>query len=359
VLQFGPRPWPKPSSNRMKYKNVVVPRTGPPDVLKIIEHDLRPPTAGEARIKILAAAVCRPDVTVRAGESLYSGTPLAQKVPFVPGYAIIGVVDAIGEDVTGVAVGERVGALTATGGYTEYLYWRSDRLIPVPGSVDPAEAVTLILNYIVAYQTLHRSAKIRAGDKVLIIGASGGIGTALLQLGQLADLTVYGIASKSKHGVLAEYGATPIDYRTQDFVEVIRRAEPDGLDVVIDGMMRLDYIKGSLSLLRRGGRMVSFGEPAGLGALFRILGTFIVVNLLPNGKSFKLYGTSSYFLFDKRPYLEDWATLFKLLEEDKIKPVIMRKFPILEAAKANELLESGQVIGNLVLVSPELLSATE
>ena len=100
---------------------------------------------------------------------------------------------------------------------------------------------------------------------------------------------------------------------------------------------------------------MSYGEPAGLGALFRILGTLVAVNLLPNGESFKLYGTSSYFLFDRRPYLEDWATLFKLLGEGEIKPIIAAKFPILEAAKANELLESGQVTGNVVLLSPEIL----
>jgi NADPH:quinone reductase-like Zn-dependent oxidoreductase len=296
---------------------------------------------------------------VRTGEALYTDTPLGHKIPFVPGYAIIGDVDAVGLGVTEVAVGDRVGAMTVVGGYTEYLYWRSDRLIPVPTTVDSAEAVTLLLNYIVAYQSLHRSARVKAGDKILIIGASGGIGTALLQLGQLANLTMYGIASKGKHSILTEYGATPIDYHTQHFVEVIRQTEPEGLDVVIDGMMRLDYIKGGLSLLRRGGRLVSYGEPAGLRALLRILVTLITVNLLPNGKSFKLYGTSSYFLFDKRPYLEDWATLFKLLEERKIEPIIMQKFSILEAAQANELLESGQVTGNLVLVAPELLQKKE
>jgi NADPH:quinone reductase-like Zn-dependent oxidoreductase len=110
-----------------------------------------------------------------------------------------------------------------------------------------------------------------------------------------------------------------------------------------------------LSLLRRGGALVSYGEPAGLPALLPILGTFIMINLLPNGKSFKLYGTSFYFIGDKRSFLEDWAVLFGLLEEGKIKPVIAKKFPILEAAQANALLESGQVIGNIVLLAPELL----
>jgi NADPH:quinone reductase-like Zn-dependent oxidoreductase len=339
----------------MKYKSVIVTRTGGPEVLQVIENNLRQPSKGEARIKILAASLCRPDITARRGEALYSGTPLGQKVPFVPGYAIIGCVDAVGEGVTEVGIGDRVGALTVVGGYSEYLYWQSDRLIPVPVTLDPAEAVPLILNYIVAYQALHRSAMVKAGEKVLIIGATGGIGTALLQLGKLAGLKMYGVASKSKHSILTEYGVTAIDYHTQDFVEVIRQAEPDGIDVVLDGMMRLDTIQRSLTLLRRGGRLVRFGEPAGFLTLFRILGTLLVTNLLPNGKSFKLYGTSFYFIGDEQPFLEDWALLFRLLKEGMIKPVIEMKFPILEAAQANTLLESGSVTGNLVLVAPELL----
>ena len=339
----------------MKYKSVIATRNGGPEVLQVIENELRPPKAGEVRIRVLTAAVSRPDITVRAGKALYSGTPLGQKVPFVPGYAVIGVVDALGEGVSEVSVGERVGALTVVGGYSEVLYWKSKRLIPVPPALEPVEAVTLILNYIVAYQALHRSAKVKAGDKVLLIGASGGIGTALLQLGKLAGLKMYGVASRSKHALLAEYGAVPIDYHTQDFVDVVRQAEPDGLQAVISGMTHMDYVRRGLELLRQEGTLVSFGEPDSFSTLFRILGTMLKVNLLPNGKTVKLYGTSTYFIGDKRPYLEDWAALFKLLEEGQIRPVIEKKFPILEAAQANALLESGQVTGNLVLVTPELL----
>lgn len=335
----------------MKYKSIAVMQIGSPEVLQIVENELRPPKPGEVRIRTLAAAVSRPDITVRTGKALYSGTPLGQKIPFVPGYAIIGVVDALGEGVTQVTVGDRVGVLTVIGGYSEYLYWKSDRLIPVPPGLDPAEAVTLVLNYVVAYQVLHRSAKIRAGDKVLIIGASGGIGTALLQLGKLANLKMYGVASRSKHAILFEYGAVPIDYHTQDFVEVVRQAEPEGLDAVISGMTRMDYIQGGLELLRQGGTLVSFGEPDSFSTLFRVLGTMLKINLLPKGKRLKLYGTSTYFLGDRKPYMEDWAKLFKLLEEGQISPIIDRKFPLLEAAQANALLESGQVTGNLVLVA--------
>ena len=339
----------------MTYRCVAAVEVGSPHVLRVIEKDLREPTKNEVLIKVLASAVTRPDITVRKGEALYSGTPLGQKFPFVPGYAVIGDVETVGEEVRQAEIGDRVGVLTVTGGYSEYLYWRSDRLIPVPGAVDPAEAVTLILNHIVAYQCLHRAAKVQAGDKILIIGASGGIGTALLQLGKLADLTMYGIASKEKHQVLINSGAVPIDYRTQDYFEVIQDAEPKGLDAVIDGMMRMDYIEGGLSILRKGGVMVSYGEPESIGSLFRVLAKLAKVKLLPNGLSYKLYGTSSYFLFNRQPYLDDWAALFNLLEKRMIEPVIMQKFPILEAALANELLESGEVVGNVVLVAPELL----
>ncbi|RPI21512.1 MAG: oxidoreductase [Chloroflexota bacterium] len=332
----------------MKYKSVTVTKTGGPEFLQVIEHDLRSPSAREARVKILATPVCLPDVEARYGRS-----PFKPAIPFVPGYAIIGVVEAIGEGVTKAAVGDRVAALTTYGGYAEYIFLGEEQLIPVPTTLDPAEAAPLILNYIVAYQTLHRSAKVKAGDKVLIIGASGGIGTAFLQLGQLANLTMYGIASKSKHHILTAYGVTPIDYRTQDFVEVIQKAEPDGLEAVFDGIGG-DYIKRGFSLLRRGGTFVGYANPLCLARTLRFLGQVILLHLLPNGRDAKYYGTGSSRL-NRRPFLEDWATLFKLLEEGKIKPVIEKKFPILEAAQANGLLESGMVNGNLVLLAPELL----
>jgi NADPH:quinone reductase-like Zn-dependent oxidoreductase len=339
----------------MRYKSVIVTKRGGPEALQVVENDLRAPSAGEVRVKVLATPVCGPDVQAR-----YGHTPFAPKIPFVPGYAIVGIVDAAGppkrsagEGVTPVAVGDRVAALTVQGGYAEYIYLGEDDLIPVPEALDPAEAATLILNYIVAYQVMHRSARVKSGDKVLIIGASGGIGTALLQLGKLADLRMYGIASAPKHAILTDYGATPIDYHTQDFVQVIRRAEPDGLDAVFDGMV-WGYLDRGFSLLRRGGTWVQYGNPLSLSGLLRLLGRLILLNLLPNGRSLKLYGTSTSKLGRSR-FLEDWATLFTLLEGGHIQPVIMRTFPLLEAAQANALLESGQVVGNVVLVAPELL----
>lgn len=251
------------------------------------------------------------------------------------------------------AVSDHVAALTAYGGYTEVIYLREKQLIPVPKTVDPIAAAPLILNYIVAYQTMHRVAKVKSGDKVLIVDASGGIGTAILELGKLAGLVMYGVASKAKHEALHDYGAVAIDYHTQEFAEVISQAEPGGLDIIVDGIGG-DYVKRGFLLLKRGGTYVTFANPMKLSKMFRLLGQSLWLNLWPNGRSFKLYGTGQSYVH-KRPFLEDWATLFKLLENGKISPIIMRTFPILEAGQANALLESGQVVGNIVLASPDLL----
>jgi NADPH:quinone reductase-like Zn-dependent oxidoreductase len=343
----------------MKYRSVVVTRRGGPEVLQIVENELREPVAGEARIKVLATGVGRTDINYRYGLS-----PLSPKVPFVPGYEIMGVVDAVGSPkqaagasgAPGFAVGDRVAALTGYGGYTDMIYLGQEHLVRVPAGLDPAEVVVLVLNYVTAYQMLHRVARVRAGDKVLLIGASGGVGTALLQLGRLAGLKMYGTAAPGKHTLLTEAGAIPIDYHSQDFVEVIRRAEPDGLDFVLDGLGG-SYGDRGVSVLRRGGKLVGYAAPNGLGALLQGALKLALVNLLHNGKSATFYGISALYMRDKKPFMEDLPLLFGLLEEGKIKPVITQKFSILEAAKANELLESGKIAGNLVLVAPETGSA--
>jgi NADPH:quinone reductase-like Zn-dependent oxidoreductase len=327
----------------LNYKSILVTKRGGPEALEIVENDLRLPKAGEVRIRVLASAVSLPDVEARYGRS-----PFPPKVPFTPGYAIVGRVDAVGVGVSQAKAGDCVAALTVYGGYSEVVYWPEKKLIPVPAALDPAQVVPLILNYIVAYQTLHRSAKVKTGDKVLIIGASGGIGTAFLQLGWVAGLKMYGVASASKHAILREYGTIPIDYRAQDFVQVIRQIEPDGLDAIFDGMGGY-YLERGFPLLTRGGVWVSYANPRSFSGMLRLLGRVLWLNLLPNGKAVKLYGTGASFLRWK-PFLDDWTALFELLGEGKINPVIAAKFSILEAAKANALLESGQVRGNVVLL---------
>ena len=235
----------------MKYKSIVATRLGGLNALQIIENDLRPPSPGEARIRVLATPVCQDDIAMRIGNR-----PFLAKPPFVPGYAFIGVVEAIGEEVEDVAVGDRVASLTQYGSHSEVIYWNAKELVHVPEPLDPAEAVTLILNYLVAYQILHRVVCAREGDKALLIGASGGVGTAFLQLGKLAGLKMYGLASPSKHPTLTEAGTIPIDYHRQDFVRVIRQSEADGLNYVFNGMGE-EYVERGLKVLRRAAGFLS------------------------------------------------------------------------------------------------------
>jgi NADPH:quinone reductase-like Zn-dependent oxidoreductase len=327
----------------MKYRSVVAKKRGGPEVLKVIENDLRPPNSDQVRIQVLAAPVSLPDVEARQGRS-----PFKLKTPFVPGYAVIGIVDAVGTNTKNVKAGDRVASLTVSGGYSEYCFLSENQLIPVPPAVDPVAAAPLILNYIVAYQTMYRFARIKENDQIVIIGASGGIGTAFLQLGALAELKMYGLASKSKHQVLVDYGATPIDYHTQDFVQVIREAEPQGIEAVFDGIGG-DYIQRSFPLLKRGGTYVGYANPLNFPRMISFLSRVALYHFLPNGRSAKYYGTGSSRL-NRQPFLEDWATLFGLLAEGKINPIIAATYPLTEAAQANQLLESGKVIGNIVLV---------
>ena len=332
----------------MTFKSVIITKRGSPEVLKVVENDLREPALGEARIRMLAVGVGLTDVVMRRG--FY---PFAPRLPFAPGYEIVGVVEALGSGVTRAQVGDTVTAFTVTGGYSEYIYLNEEHLVQVPAGLDPAEAVTLPLNYVTAYQIMHRLAKVKAGDKVLITGASGGVGTAFLQLGKLAGLKMYGTASPGKHHLLTELGAIPIDYKSQDFVEFIREREPEGLDFVFDSVGD-DFIQRGFRVLRKGGKLVDLANH-GLRPLLIGLTKLWFLNLLPNGKSAKFYGITPTYRKDKRTILEDMGVLLELLRQRKIKPVIARKFAILDAAKANELLETGSVSGKLVLMSPELL----
>jgi NADPH:quinone reductase-like Zn-dependent oxidoreductase len=330
------------------YRSVLLTRKGPPEVLQVVESELRDPAPGEARIKIQATGVGRTDVVMRRGYYIY-----APKIPFVPGYEIVGIVDAVGTGVTQVAVGDRVAALTVYGGYAEYIYRSVDELVRIPASLDAAEAVTLILNYVTAYQMLHRSAKVQAGQTVLMTGASGGVGTALLQLGQLAGLKMYGTASPSRHHLLQELGAIPIDYRTQDFVDIIQQHEPAGVEFVFEGLGG-SYIRRGFSVLKRGGKLIAYGN-SGFTTLLRDLAQVQLEHWWPNGKSGEFYGITALYRKNKTLFLADLPVLFTLLEEGKLKPFIGKKFPLLEAAQANALLESGQVSGKIVLLAPDLL----
>ena len=189
----------------MKHTRVVVVHYGGPDALRVLEEECPEPKSGEARLKVLAAGVSLPDLMMREG--IHPETP---PLPFTPGWDLVGTVDRLGDGVFGIEPGRVVAALPISGAYAEFVCLPQRELVPVPAGLDAAEAVSLVLNYVTAYQMLHRSAKVRSGQRVLIHGAAGGVGSALLQLGRLAELEMYGTCSSRGASVVRDLGSRSI-----------------------------------------------------------------------------------------------------------------------------------------------------
>src|SRR5262245_33260850 len=210
-------------------KRVVVDHFGGPEVLKVVEENDPRPGAGEVRVKVLAAGVSFTDTQLRAGT--YIGGP---KPPFTPGYELVGVVEELGAGCSRLRVGDRVGALTVWGADAERVCVPEKYAVEVPEDLDPAEVVSLVFPYMTAYQVLHRSAKVERGETVLVHGAAGRVGTALLELGALAGLRLYGTASAHDLEAVRRLGAFAIDYKNEDFLARVR-ALTGGVDVALDG----------------------------------------------------------------------------------------------------------------------------
>ena len=209
------------------YRRVVAGRRSGPEVLELVEEPLPEPALGEARTRVLAAGVGFPDLLMREGT--YPGGP---DPPFTPGCDLVGEVDAVGPGVSMVRPGDTVAALTyygkVLGSYAEVACLPAEKLVSVPAGVDPVEAVCLVLNYTTVYQMLIRPARVAPGERVLVHGAAGGVGTAALQLGRLYDLEFYGTCSARDSEVVARLGATAIDYRNEDVVEPCVRCREAG-----------------------------------------------------------------------------------------------------------------------------------
>lgn len=344
----------------VKNTRIVVSRYGGPETLEVVEEDRPEPKAGEVRVRVLAAGVSLADILMREG--IHPETPA---LPFTPGWDLVGVVDRLGDGVSGIETGQIVAALTISGAYAEFVCLPQRELVPAPAGLDAAEAVSLVLNYVTAYQMLHRSAQVKPGQRVLIHGAAGGVGSALLQLGRLAGLEMYGTCSSRGSSAVSDLGGIPIDYQHQDFVAEIHRLTPEGVDVVFDGIGGAHTWR-SRQAVRRGGRVVAYGLTSSLrgGELasarsgrrqrFRrlaIFGLYMIGGwLLPGRKRVALY--SIQWLKRMKPawFRQDLIALFDLLQQQKIKPLIAQRFPLAEARHAQELLGKGGVTGKIVLV---------
>ena len=341
----------------MRHTRIIVTHYGGPDALRVVEEECPEPKDGEVRVRVLAAGVSLPDLLMREG--VHPETP---PLPFTPGWDLVGVVDRLGDGISGIEPGQIVAALPISGAYAEFVCLPQRELVPVPSGLDAAESVSLVLNYVTAYQMLHRSAHVRPGQRALIHGAAGGVGSALLQLGRLAGLVMYGTCSLRGAAAVSDLGGIPIDYQQLDFVNEIHRLASEGVDVVFDGIGGT-HMWRSRTALRSGGRVVAYGLTSSLrgGRLasgrrhrfhgMAIFGLYIAGGwLLPGQKRVVPY--SIQWLKRLRPALfrQDLIALFDLLRQHKIKPLIARRLPLAEARHAHELLGKGGVTGKIVLV---------
>ncbi|MED4298863.1 medium chain dehydrogenase/reductase family protein [Priestia megaterium] len=329
---------------------VIVTRYGGPQVIDVIEEPLRKPEKGEIRVKVQATGVALADIMRREGK-----IPMSPIPPFTPGYDVIGIVDELGEDVQKYSVGDKVAVFfNGTGGYAAYVYAKEDEIVAAPAHIDAVKAVAVILNYVTAYQMLHRIAKVSEGERILIHGASGGVGTALLELGKLAKLEMYGTASLAKHHIVSQYGAMPIDYRNEDFVDVLRLRAPEGMDVVFDPIGGRNYER-SMKTLSKNGRFIGYGytsilqqgDPEDWAKDWENLAK---KQTTEKGNSVYLYAISSLKKERLDWFQEDVRFLLSLLEEGKINPLISHCIPLREAAQAQELLGKSLSVGKVVLI---------
>jgi NADPH:quinone reductase len=354
-------------------KRVVVDEFGGPEVLRVVDDDDPRPGPGEVCVRVLAAGVSFTDAQLRAGT--YLGVP---KPPFTPGYELVGVVEELGSGCSRLREGDRIGALTVWGAYAERVCLPEANAVEVPEDLDPGEVVSLVLPYMTAYQLLHRMAKVKSGETVLVHGAAGRVGTAVLELGALAGLRLYGTASARDRAAVERLGAVAIDYRNEDFLARVRALPGKGVDVALDGL------GGALSLrsfraLRPGGRLVVFGHSSTLAhgrrswrgwiEWYAATATVALWGLLSPRRRVSAYriqklreGHQVVPRGARRPlpvgggprnpgwFREDFRALLELLREDKIHPVVAERLPLTDARRAHELLERTAATGKLVLV---------
>jgi len=354
-------------------KRVVVDHFGGPEVLRVVEDDAPRPGPGEVRVRVLAAGVSFTDAQLRAGA--YLGVP---KPPFTPGYDLVGIVEQLGPDCTRLREGDRIAALTVWGADAERVCVLEENAVEVPADLDPAEVVSLVLTYMTAYQLLHRTAKVKRGETVLVHGAAGRVGTAVLELGAVVGLRMYGTCSARDVAAVERLGGVAIDYQHEDFLARVRELPGKGVDVVLDGLGGKISLR-SFRALRPGGRLVVYGHSAtlvhghksrrGWIEWYAATATVALWGLLSPRRRVSGYriqklreGHQVIPRGSRRPlpvgggprdpawFREDFRALLELLRRGEIHPVVAERLPLANARRAHELLESSAAKGKLVLV---------
>lgn len=337
-------------------RQVVVARHGGPEVLEPTVGAVPEPGPSHVRVQVLAAGVSAFDLVYRRWGRL----PGSPELPFTLGEDVVGLVDAVGPGVRSLSPGQVVAggtwSLGVGGGYSEYVCLPEDQLVPVPDEVDPAEAVCLVVNYLTAHHHLHRIGRAERGERLLVHGAAGGVGSAVLQLGQLIDLEMYGTTSTGSLDAVADLGATPIDYREEDVRARVLALTGDGVDMVIDPIGGARHLWQSYRSLREGGRLIWLGSSAvetkGLWIGATSMAMTLLLRLLPDGRSAPRCPTmDKQAERDNAWYRSTLGELLDLLAQRRLAPLVAARIPLAEARRAHELLEEGGHPGKFVLVT--------
>jgi NADPH:quinone reductase-like Zn-dependent oxidoreductase len=335
---------------------VWITRTGGPETLAVRETPDPQVGPGQVRVRVHAAGLNFAEVMARQG--LY---PDAPKPPCIVGYEVAGVVDALGPGAVGPEIGRRVMALVRFGGHADTVCAPAEQVLEMPDEMSFEEAAATPVNYLTAYHMLFRVANLRPNERVLVHMAAGGVGIAVLQLCTTVDaVTTFGTASASKHEVLRAEGCThPIDYRTVDYVQEVRRLTGgEGVDVVLDPLGGHDWKKG-MSLLRPVGRLVAYGfanlttgERRNLISLARqAVGVPVLTPLGLMSRNRSISGVNIGHLWERAAMLrEELDALIGLWRAGKIKPRVDSVFPFADAAQAHRRITERRNVGKVVLV---------
>jgi NADPH:quinone reductase len=326
---------------------VQVSRYGDADALEVVDAVVPTAGRGEVRVHVLASSLQYTDTLIR--RHLYPQTS-RRRPPFVMGYDVVGEIDQVGEGVQGFKIGDRVADMTVIGSNATYRTLRADDVTRVPPDVDAAEAATLILSWMTAYQLLHRAARVQQGQRALVHGAAGAVGQALLVLGTLAGLELWGTARGAHAALVRELGGIPIDYQREDFTRVV----PGGFDVVFDGVGEDGY-RRSFAALKPGGLLLAIGYSAGVQAHERMRSILMSIarmylwRFLPGGRRTRFYSINAMRARHPSWFHEDLAQLLGLLATHTIRPHVAERISFDEVADAHRRIEAGGLEGKLVL----------
>src|SRR5215211_1800302 len=340
---------------------VILTETGPPEVLKVEDRPDPGVGPGEIRIAVKAAGINFADTMARIG--MY---PDAPKLPCVLGYEVAGDVEAVGDGVEAPSVGDRVLAGTRFNGQAELVTVPAGQAIALPEGVSYEQGAAFPVNYGTAYAALVIMGGLKAADRVLIHAAAGGVGIAATQIAKGIGAEIFGTASGSKHDAIREQGVShPIDYRTRDFEEEVRRITGgEGVDVIMDALGPTSFRK-DYRLLRQGGRLIMYGASElqtgsgkrNIGAALRSVARMPVATM-PWWKSIGVlnenkgvFGLNMLSWWDREGNLDRVTEpLLEGFQNRQLKPIVAEAFPFDRAPDAHRFIEERRSVGKVVLV---------